>query len=755
MGPTAFSSFTRIPARMTPRRTSTIFKFMPAGGMVGIRYAAIASSLILAGCGGGGGGGTTAAPSSTSLVGTFIDSPVSGLEFESASGNGITDARGNFTYQDGERVTFKVGNLYLGSAVPKSDKVTPLDLVGTSDVRDPKVVRILRTLQSLDADGNPDNGIEIASSVRETLKRQDRVNLDDAASSDDQVTGMVGAYKVTEDEARTHFEQHMNDDSNSDHGYTPPPPTTTTPGGYSLVAWNDLGMHCVDGKDYAVFSILPPYNNLHAHLISRTATTNKHVTQGVTLSYEAVADTTGSINTASSTKTNFWDWVAALFGANPGLDKGLNLSNPNISNPTPSLTPAAMTYNNTHGWWEAEGIPVTPYDDKGIKNYYPMVKVVAKNAAGTVLASTKVVLPVSDEMSCKTCHASSSGNAAKPAAGWVNDGDPEKDWKKNILRLHDEKFPDAIATAGMQASYTGGKLLATVNAGQPVLCAACHKSNALGTSAKPGIKPLTEALHARHASVQDPLSGMTLDNLSNRDSCYLCHPGSKTKCLRGVMGNAKKADGSNAIDCQSCHGNMSRVGKTGREGWLDEPGCQSCHDKDTSGNFVRYTSAFDNAGLLRATLDTRFAGNADTPAPGTSLYRFSKGHGNLQCEACHGSTHAEYPSSHANDNVQSLELQGHIGTIVECTVCHASVPNTATGGPHGMHTVGQAWVGAHGDVAEHGASACTTCHGSDYRGGFLSKTSMARSFSVEGRGKAYASGQQVGCYDCHNGPRGD
>ena len=28
-------------------------------------------------------------------------------------------------------------------------------------------------------------------------------------------------------------------------------------GGYSLVGWNNLGMHCMD-SDYSVFSILPP-----------------------------------------------------------------------------------------------------------------------------------------------------------------------------------------------------------------------------------------------------------------------------------------------------------------------------------------------------------------------------------------------------------------------------------------------------------------------------------------------------------------
>ena len=682
---------------------------------------------------------------------------MSGLEFESASGSGITDANGNFTYQDGETVTFKIGNLYLGSAVPENDKVTPLELVsGATDATDARVTRILRTLQSLDADGNLDNGIQIDPSVRETMKSQDQVDLSDGSTTDATVTAMIGDYKVSEDQAQTHFNEHKDDPSNSSDGYTPP--SSSAPGSngnYTLVAWNDLGMHCMDGKDYSVFSILPPYNNLHAHLIDRAATSNQQVTSGVTMTYESVMDTMGSINTISSTKTNFWDWVLALFGVYPGLDKGLNLSDPNTHNPVPSLTPAPMTYDSANGWWVAEGIPLTPYDDNGVKNFYPMVKVVAKDSSGTVLASTKVVLPVSDEMSCKSCHASNSDVDAKPSAGWLNNSDPEKDWKMNILLLHDEKFPDAIATAGKQTQYTGGTLLATANNGQPILCASCHKSNALGTPSIAGIKPLTEALHAKHADVKDPANGLKLDSATTRDACYLCHPGSTTKCLRGVMGNAKNPDGSNAIDCQSCHGNMSHVGAAGREGWLDEPACQNCHDKDASGSFQRFTSVFGGGGTVRPTLDQRFATNANTPYQNTSLYRFSKGHGDLQCESCHGATHAIYPSSHANDNVQSIDLQGHTGTIAECTVCHAVVPNTTTGGPHGMHTVGQAWIGKHGDVADNGATACATCHGSDYRGSFLSKTSMARSFSMESGQKAYTAGQEVSCYDCHNGPGGD
>ena len=722
----------------------------------------VAVAFFMFGCGSGGGGGSSS--SSNVSTATFIDASVGGLDFDTPTQSGKTDANGNFIYKDGESVTFHIGNLYLGTAKPQNGKVTPLDLAGTTNINDAKVVRMLQTLQTLDSDNNTSNGITIDPVVAATLKTQPRVDLDSDAVTDANVTGLIGAYKVDVNSAVTHFRQHKDDAPNNTQAYIPPSTTTTsnTLSNYTLVAWNDLGMHCVDGADYSIFSILPPYNNLHAHLINKTVTSGKNVVSGVTITYEAVADTTGSINTTSQGKTNLWTWVLSLFGQAPILNHGLNLSNPLISNPTPSLTPAPMTYNATQGWWEAEGIPILPYDDQGNKNYYPMVKIVAKDASGTVLATTNTVLPVSDEMSCVTCHASNSVAAARPTAGWVNDSSSAlKDWKRNILRLHDEKNPNAITIANKSSKYTHGTLLASADAGQPILCAECHKSNALGTSSIAGIKPLTEALHSRHATVIDPTTNQTMDSATNRDSCYKCHPGSVTKCLRGVMGNAKTATGANAIDCQSCHGSMSAVGSSNRNGWLDEPACQNCHDKASSASntFSRFTSVFASGTTVRTTIDNRFATNANAPAAGKSLYRFSKGHGNLQCEACHGATHAEYPSSHANDNVQSMALQGHTGTIAECTTCHSTVSNVTNGGPHGMHMVGQSWISSHrsaaksaGATSRTGTDSCATCHGSDYRGTFLSKTWAARSFSVENGTKTFAAGTMVSCYDCHNGP---
>ena len=527
---------------------------------------------------------------------------------------------------------------------------------------------------------------------------------------------------------------------------TPPP----TAGTYSLIAWNDLGMHCVDGIDYSVFSILPPFNNLHAQLVN--ATTGKAVTTGVTLTYEAVADAAGSINTRSASKTNFWSWVKTIYGATLTPDVGLT------GNATPSLVARPMTLDAANGWFEATGLPITPYDDSGAKNFYPMVRVTARDSAGRVLATTSTVLPVSDEITCAACHLSRppaetdpARLAARPSGGWVYDSNPETDWKKNILRLHDEKqggkpaYQAALLGKGLNASG----LLSSALDGKPALCAGCHASNALPGTGVAGIPALTSALHTTHGQVNDPATGIKLDDAVSRGACYLCHPGSVTKCLRGAMGNATNPDGSAAMGCQNCHGNMTKVGNPARAGWLQQPTCQACHFDGK-----RTANALDGAGNLVVPADLRFATNAGAPAPGYNLFRFSKGHGGMQCEACHGSTHAEYPSSHSNDNVQSIALQGYAGTVRECNVCHANPPLSLNGGPHGMHTIGAAWVDKHGDMVESaGAAQCAYCHGGDYRGSPLAQVKVARSYAIEdGRTRTYAAGQNVGCYDCHDGP---
>ena len=525
--------------------------------------------------------------------------------------------------------------------------------------------------------------------------------------------------------------------------------SSSSSGAYRLVGWNDLGMHCVDGNDYSVFSILPPFNNVHVQLVGPDGKLIKDPTS-YRLTYEAVQYPGGWINRTSIGKTNFWNYVEALFGVKLAPDMGLA----GQAMPGPKNTPQLMKWDAEKFQWVAVGVPITPYNDGDLaKNYYPLMRLAARDSRGRILTTSDVVLPVSDEMDCRVCHATGTEALAMPKGGWVNDPIPDKDYKRNILRLHDERrdpsrWPGLLAKVG----YNSAGLLPTSDGGKPVLCAKCHLSNALPGSGYGTIEPLTRALHGRHANVLDAANhNLPLDSVDNRSACYRCHPGSETKCLRGAMGNAVNPDGSMTMQCQSCHGSMSKVAAADRRGWLDEPSCENCHTGTAMRNTgnIRETSVFDAIGKFREPMDRRFAVQAGM------LYRESAGHGNLQCEACHGSTHAEYPSSHDVDNLQIVRLQNRAGTLSECSVCHTSGIEETLNGPHGMHPMDAKWVDGHGDVAKNrGLGVCRDCHGEDLRGTVLSAALTARSFSHDGRAYSFARGDRIGCYSCHNGPNG-
>ncbi|MCU0779332.1 MAG: Ig-like domain-containing protein [Akkermansiaceae bacterium] len=528
-----------------------------------------------------------------------------------------------------------------------------------------------------------------------------------------------------------------------------------TAAAHTLIGWNNLGMHCMD-DDYSVFSILPPYNTVDCQLLDAQGHLVTNPT-GLVVTYEAVADPDGSINTSSIGKTNFWQYSPVLFNAPLPPDYGLPFpaGNPGRNMPGAANTPQAMGFDGAMRWFEAAGVPITPIDDAGQSNPYPMMRLTAKTTGGAVLATTDIVLPVSSEMDCRACHSSGSGDAAKPVVGWVNEADSNRDHRLNILRLHDrhvgtQPFDDALAAKGFPPE---GLEASVRDHDKPVLCAACHASEALGAPSYTDVKSLTRSMHSKHADVIAPDSGMTLNDIANRSSCYQCHPGSETRCLRGAMGAAVAADGSAAMQCQSCHGTMSQVGAADRTGWLDEPTCQQCHTGSATQNNgrLRYTSVFETNGTPRVPVSQMFATNPNTPIADKSLYRFSKGHGGLQCSACHGSTHAEFPAAHRNDNLQNIAAQGHAGTRANCTSCHSSMPPTVSGGPHGMHSTGADWISNHKDYGKSGS--CLACHGPDMRGTPLSRSFSDQTLAFTKDGTPHSiplfRGAAVSCFLCH------
>jgi hypothetical protein len=524
----------------------------------------------------------------------------------------------------------------------------------------------------------------------------------------------------------------------------------------ALVGWSESALHETDGVDVSVYALAPPYSTIRAQLISAgLLVTNA---SGITVTYQAIADASGSINTTSQGKGNFYQYAKALYGAALMPDQGLaGFGMPGLAN-----LPQMMTFDPAQKWFSAVGIPVTPYDDKGHKNYYPMMRLIARDSASNILATTDIVLPVSDEMDCQACHASGSQTAARPPEGWVWDLDPVRDYKLNVLRSHDDHFlGTAIYAAALaQAGYdAGGLFVSATKDGQPVLCIKCHVSNALPGPGVTNVLPLTQIMHTKHAYISDPLSGRPLSSLTNSAACVLCHSAPENRRVRGVHHNAVNPDGTLALQCQSCHGSISAIGAAGRQGWLDLPNCQSCHTGTATSNngSLRFTSAFDTNGLPRQAVNMTFATQSNTPSAGLSTYRFSQDHGGLKCAACHGPSHAELLSSQANDNIQSEQLQSPTGggMLTACMDCHLSTFTNRTGGPHGMHPVDAQWAAGH-DTGNR--SQCQACHGpgptpgSQYRGTVLSWAQANRSYGEVGA--QFWPGFQIGCYNCHAGPDG-
>lgn len=132
-------------------------------------------AAALASCGSSGSG-------SAVREGVFIDSPVEGLYYVSDSHQGTTDSDGTFSYRLGEVVSFYIGSIQIGSAEGQ-DILTPLDFVPDAvDASHPEVTNILRFLQSLDEDRNPDNGITISDL---TISQAEGQTLDFALSAND------------------------------------------------------------------------------------------------------------------------------------------------------------------------------------------------------------------------------------------------------------------------------------------------------------------------------------------------------------------------------------------------------------------------------------------------------------------------------------------------------------------------------------------------------------------------------------------
>lgn len=173
---------------------------------------AAACAMLLSACGGGGGGGW----SSTSLTGVFSDSAVSGLTYVIGGVAAKTDATGHFTYATGDTVTFKVGDIVLGSAVAKPF-MSPVSLVsGATDETHPTVTNIAKFLQSVDDDNNAANGIQLTNAIH-TAATGRTLNFAQTTAQYDGDTAVANAYTALTSAATSGVHAGVNDATAQTH----------------------------------------------------------------------------------------------------------------------------------------------------------------------------------------------------------------------------------------------------------------------------------------------------------------------------------------------------------------------------------------------------------------------------------------------------------------------------------------------------------------------------------------------------------
>ena len=399
----------------------------------------------------------------------------------------------------------------------------------------------------------------------------------------------------------------------------PTTPAAPAQGDYVVLAWNDLGMHCLN-PTYDKLVVLPPFNTMWVQVIKRGAKP-EIVTANISVEYQIEGNT---YSYGKRSYGQFWDNGVKLFGTLFGFtslahDIGL----------TGSALSGQMTLAGDH--FVVVGMPLTPINDNGTWDPYQVADVTVKDAQGAVLAKTKTVVPTSDEMHCEKCHGA----------------DPFSD----IMAKHDEE--------------NGTDLAGTT----PRLCADCHGSPALGLMT-PGTsgKFLSKAIHGFHAD--------------KGASCYDCHPGPQTRCSRSARhtatdGNCEWCHSTMAVvastipstripwvnepKCAMCH-DASEV-DTGALLYRDAAGhgnlyCAACHGSPHA--MIPSTVARDNYQALQ------YQGSTGTVKSIGS------------CGVCHSSSRGEnnmgdFAEEHGGTAPKKRN---------SCHVCHTSLSTDTAKWPH-------------------------------------------------------------------------
>ncbi len=452
--------------------------------------------------------------------------------------------------------------------------------------------------------------------------------------------------------------------------------SSTSP--YTVIARNDLGMHCAC-PTFAGFLLLPPFNTIRVQVLKKGSDSVSVVSSGITVSYSLAEETDASLQT----DPYFSQWITYSPKLFPGFQPVVNGKVQGIAGY--GITGNA-TYDSQSMSWIAKGIPAYPVttgdptkdimvDPLGGPNRDPYItaNVTVKDSTGTVIGTTSTVVPVAFG-GCCSCHlklAAANGYPQTPAGSFAYLGYMHGNNGSKINFAYIDPDGDGV--------------------GGPIRCSWCHWDPAMGESKAPGLPNVwpnykilpganftsadikvsqysfSDVLHRFH--VQDSLVLSQYDpNVAN--NCYDCHPGNNVNCYRGLH------KGKTAIWCTDCHGNLNQRVATGQlaQPW-QESTLPTCYAPAKG-----ITSAFAcHAAVPQTTWTSGFGGYYINGRGGMGSHV-------LLCESCHGSAHAEAPSTMSLDNVENAAIHTSLGTtfpsgvdktyaLGACTVCHNNESN--------------------------------------------------------------------------------
>ncbi len=399
----------------------------------------------------------------------------------------------------------------------------------------------------------------------------------------------------------------------------------TPSGAYAVLAWNDLGMHCIN-PTFDKMLVLPPFNTVWAQVVKR-GDPPALVTSGITVEYSI------AVNTYSSGKRaygGFWTTImtplAGLLGITPVPATDVGLTGNDLS--------GAMTAAGGH--FVAVGIPVTPVLDSGVWNPYQVAVITVKDSGGATIAQTRATVPVSDEMSCADCHGTT---------------DPYGD----MIAKHNTNHGTTLAA--------------------PVICAECHADPALGAPGDGVRHNLSRAMHGWHSSKASP-------------TCYQCHPGPLTQCSRSTRhtasgGNCASCHGDLAAmaaglaggrapwaeepKCVTCHPGVADV-DTGAILYRNALGhgglaCAACHGSPHAMIPTNQVAGYPNSDAYQSQQYQGFTGKVKSIG---------------SCGVCHTSSRgdpsiADFAGEHGGPSPDQT---------TGCNACHTSTPTATASWPH-------------------------------------------------------------------------